>query len=136
MHQSLRHALRLALLALVLPLLACEPTWFTVKIPDFGSKEVEGVWVWRLSTQTHQYEREALIRFESLSSLPSAQILSYAAYSNAGAQALTAGIVRDPANPDVVTVTLGFELGEPGVFKVSTYNAAGESPLSAQSESL
>jgi len=136
MHQTLRHALRLALLALVLPLLACDPTFLTVKIPDFGSKQVEGVWVWRLSAQTNQYEREALIRFQGVTTLTTGQFLSYAAYSNAGTQSLTAGIVRDPANPDVVTVTLGFELGQPGVFKVSTFNAAGESSLSAQSESL
>jgi hypothetical protein len=136
MRQPLRHALRLALLTLVLPLLACDPSWLTVRIPDFSSKKIEGLWVWRLSPQTHQYEREALIWFAGVTTLTSGQILNYLSYSNAGDEGLTAGVVRDPANPDVVTVTLGFQRGEPGVFKVSTFNAAGESPLSAQSESL
>jgi hypothetical protein len=136
MHQSLRHALRLALLTLVLPLLACDPSWLTVKIPDFSSKKVEGIWIWRLSPQTNQYERDGLLLFESVTTLASGQILNYLSYSNAGDETLTAGIVRDPANPDVVTLTLGFQRGLPGVFKVSTFNAAGESPLSARSDSL
>ncbi|HME73707.1 MAG TPA: hypothetical protein VKM54_28170 [Myxococcota bacterium] len=136
MHRSLRHTPWLALVVLALPLLACSPSWLTVEIPDFSSKQIEGVWIWRLSPQTNQYQRDTLIWFGSVTTLTSGPILSYSTYANQGDITLAAGIVRNPANSDAVTVTLGFQRGLPGVFKVSTFNAAGESRLSSQSESL
>lgn len=136
MHRSLRHALRLALLPLALPLLGCDLSWLTVEIPDFHSKQIEGVWIWRLSPQTNQYRRDSPVVFRNVTTLTSGPILSYSVYSIQGNTTLTAGITPNPANPDIVTVTLGFQRGLPGVFKVSTYNAAGESMLSSKSESL
>lgn len=134
MHRSLRQALRLALLALALPLLGCDLSWLNVEIPDFNSKQVEGVWIWRLSPQTNQYQRDTQIQFAGVTTLTSGDILSYTTKVNGAT--LTTGITRNPENSDVVTVTLGFQRGLPGVFKVSTFNAAGESMLSSKSESL
>ena len=135
MPRSFRHVFPLALVVLVLPLLACNPSWLTVEIPDFNSKRVEGVWIWRLS-QSNQYMRDTLIVFQGVTTLTSGQVLNYAIYSNAGNMALTTAIDHNATNSDVVTLKLGFLAGPPGVFKVSTYNGAGESPLSSQSESL
>jgi hypothetical protein len=134
MQRSLRHALRLALLALAVPLLGCDLSWLNVEIPDFNSKQIEGVWVWRLSPQTNQYQRDTQIQFGGVTTLTSGDILSYT--TNVNGATLTTGITRNSANPDVITVTLGFQRGLPGVFKVSTFNAAGESVLSSKSESL
>ena len=133
MHGSLRYALSLALVLLVL---GCNPSWLTVGIPDFGSKQVEGVWIWRLSPETNRYERDTLVAFQGVTTFTKGQILGYATYAIQGDASLTAAIAHDPANPDGVTLTLGFQRGLPGVFKVSTFNAAGESPLSGQSKSL
>jgi len=131
--------LRLAFLALLLPL-GCDfaLSSLTVEIPDFTSKQVEGVWVWRLSPQTHQYQRDTLIRFEGVTTLASGQTLAYVTGTRGGAPNATfeTSLSANPRNPDAVTVTLGFLRGQPGVFKVSTFNAAGESPISAGSEGL
>ncbi|HYB12921.1 MAG TPA: hypothetical protein VEG67_05580 [Myxococcota bacterium] len=140
MNRSLRHALRLAFLALSLPVLGCDLALssLTVEIPDFSSKQVEGIWVWRLSPQTNQYQRDTQIRFEGVTTLASGQTLTYATNTAGGVTNATfeTGVVPDPADPDRVTVKLGFVRGLPGVFKVTTYNAAGESPLSSGSDSL
>lgn len=136
MHRFLRHALLLALAALALPVLGCNPSWLTVEIPDFASKQIKGVWIWRLDPETHQYERDTLVRFEGVTWVSTRPILSYFTYAQQGGISLTAGVERDHANPDHVTLTLGFERGAPGVFKVSTWNAVGDSPLSSESRSL
>ncbi|HBZ68791.1 MAG TPA: hypothetical protein DEP35_03190 [Deltaproteobacteria bacterium] len=136
MHRSPWHAFRLSLLALVLPLLGCDLSWLQVEIPDFNSKQIEGVWIWRLSPQTNQYQRDTLVWFQGVTTQTSGEVLTYTSYAAQANVSLTAAIGPDPASSDGVTVTLGFERGLPGVFKVSTFNAAGESPLSAQSEAL
>jgi len=137
MRRSVRHAVRLACLVFALPLLGCGLSWLTVEIPDFSSKHVEGVWIWRLSPQTNQYVRDTQIQFESVTTLTSGDVLNYTAISGQGQMLLSTSLAHNPANHDVVTVTLSFaEASLPGTFKVSTFNAAGESPLSAQSETL
>jgi len=137
MHRSIRHAVRLAFLVFVLPLLGCGLSWLTIEIPDFSSKRIEGVWIWRLSPQTNQYVRDTQIQFQNVTALTSGEVLNYTATSSQGQLLLSASLAHNPANLDVVTVTLSFAEGSPpGTFKVSTFNAAGESPLSAQSETL
>jgi hypothetical protein len=135
MNRFLRQA-RLALVVLVLPLLACDPSWLTVIIPDFTSKEIEGVWIWRLAGHSGQYQRYALIRFDGVMTAPQGPLLTYSSYSTSGQDSLNAVVTVDPWDADVVVLTLGFERGAPGVFKVTTFNAAGESPLSAASVNL
>jgi hypothetical protein len=44
---------------------------------------------------------------------------------------LTTYVVRDPANPDQVTLRLLFSrIGQPGSYRASTYNGKGDSSLS------
>jgi hypothetical protein len=136
MHRFLRRAFVLPLLALALSLLACDPSWLTVEIPDYSSNQIEGVWVWRWSQQATQFERDTLIHFRGVHNLSSGPLLAYSTYSSQGDLSLTAAIVRSPTNPNAITVTLGFERGASGLFKVSTYNAVGESALSAQTARL
>jgi hypothetical protein len=136
MHRRLRRALALPLLGLALFFLGCDPAWLTVEIPDFGSNQIQGVWVWRLSQQTKQFERDTLIYFGGVSLDSSGLRLSYSTYSNQGNLSLMAGIAPSSTNPNGITVTLGFERGGAGIFKVSTYNAVGESLLSAQAARL
>ena len=132
MHRYLRRALALPLVALALCLLACDPSWFTVEIPDFGSNQIQGVWVWRFSEQSRHFERDTLIHFDGVTYLNSGFALLYTAYSSQGDLSLTAGIVPCATNPAAITVTLAFDRGASGVFRVSTYNAVGESSLSEQ----
>jgi hypothetical protein len=135
MRRFLRCACALPLVALALCLFGCDPSWLTVEIPDFGNNQIQGVWVWRFSAQTHQFERDTLIHFGGVTLLSSGPTLSYTTYSNQGDLSLTAAI-HSATNPNGVTMTLGFERGATGVFKVSTYNAVGESQLSLQWERL
>ena len=135
MLRFLRCARALPVLALVLCLFGCAPVWLVVRIPDFGTNQIQGVWVWRFSPQTNAFERDTLILFQGVTLLSSGPTLSYTTYSNQGDLSLTAAI-HSATNPNGVTMTLGFERGATGVFKVSTYNAVGESQLSLQWERL
>jgi hypothetical protein len=135
MLRSIRHAVRLAFVAFALPIFGCGFAWLTVKIPDFNSKHIAGVWIWRLSPQINKYGRYSLIRFENVTTLPSGDVLNYTAISSQGHLLLSASLAHN--TQDSVTVTLSFAEGSPpGTFKVSTFNASGESPLSAQSKTM
>jgi len=54
MLRFLRCARALPVLALVLCLFGCAPVWLVVRIPDFGTNQIQGVWVWRFSPQTNE----------------------------------------------------------------------------------
>jgi hypothetical protein len=136
MHRTLRRTSWPALLALALSFFGCAPSWLTVVIPDFSSNQIQGVWIWRLSPATNQYQRDTLVQFQGVTLLAAGPTLAYATYSSQGALTLTTGLVQNPVHGDTVQLTLGFERGAPGVFRVSTFNAVGESPLSSQSASL
>ncbi|HVP28122.1 MAG TPA: hypothetical protein VMW35_03050 [Myxococcota bacterium] len=140
MHRTL-HRLP-ALLGLLLCLFTatgCDLQWVNVVIPDFGSKQVKGVWIWRLSEQTGQYVRDTEIVFETTANAGGHDILSYETTSGPLGErgTLPTELVHDAQNPDQVTLQMGFmRLSAPGSFRVSTYNVAGDSPLSAASVQL
>ena len=137
MDRILRRLRWLAPLALALPFLGCDPSWVTVVIPDFSSNQIQGVWIWKLSPATNLYQRDTLVQFDGVTTLASGPTLSYATFSSRGDLTLTTDLLHNPLNPDVVKLTLSFDRGSiPGVFKVSTFNAVGESELSNNSVSL
>ncbi len=140
----LRAVSTLALAFLVLPLVACESKDVVVRIPDFDSAQVDGVWVWRLDDATGQWVKDGQIDFGQLLLAGGREQLEYENLGVAGGSAetqegvaLRADVLRDPLNPDQVTVELiYFRMSDPGEFRVTTYNDAGESPLSLESALL
>jgi hypothetical protein len=130
-------------LAFVLLLLSfgCETRAVKMEIPAFGNGNVDGVWLWRRIEGTGKYKRAC--RFElDVPQLDQAgtEVLSYLQVCDTPGQAgmnLKATISRLPEDPSTIIVTMWyFRFDQPGQFKASAYNAAGESALSSASLSL
>jgi hypothetical protein len=77
-----------------------------------------------------------VVRFEGVTTAASGPVLSYATYSRQGDLTLSTAFVQSPIDADRVKLTLSFDRGDPGIFRVSTFNAVGESLLSSESASL
>jgi len=107
----------------------------TISIPDFVSKQVSGVWLWVESPTTGLFERDAKLVFGQTHVGPNGESLDYVMTPTTGGQSMpfTANVSRDAANPDHVTLQLIFTRSEgAGYYRASSFNAAGESPLTDQ----
>jgi hypothetical protein len=128
------HLVALTGLALCLPLFGCR--WaetVTVQIPDFDSSAVEGVWIWRDGGGT--YDRSLQYRIEDSFVHEGEEYLLYTVLEPGGDSrwTLPARIERDPLNQDNVQIRfLLLLIDGGGSFRASTYNAIGESALSAE----
>jgi hypothetical protein len=127
------------LLALVLPLTACEPKDFTVQLPGFGDGAIDGIWLWR-QAPTGGYERMCRIDFLGVGPFHGMEGLTYiqgeCVHEQPGME-MWAKIERPPSNPTTVTVRLWYLRWEDeGRYKASAFNASGESGLSASSVDL
>jgi|GEM_PF-1837716 len=137
-----RGAVCCAVSGLALALAGCDVTWVNVMIPDFQSKQVQGVWIWLSSGATGTFAHDLQVPVSAQVVAPPTtgsrtgewQTLS----DSSGQQQVTMLMAQpDPANPDGITVKIGLVGPVPsGYVKVSTYNAAGESPLSTAEASL
>jgi hypothetical protein len=132
--------LALALLLLA-PALGCETKAVTIEIPGYGYGDIDGVWLWRLKEGTSQYER--VCRFElgaPETSKNGAEVVPYlqvCAVPEQFGMDLTAEIDRLPTDPSTIVVKLYyFRYANPGQFRASSYNSAGESSLSPTSVML
>ncbi len=125
--------------AVLLLLPGCDLSFVSVEIPDFDSSRVQGVWIWRQSESNGQWVRDTRIDFVDRSTWNGIELVSYSTVVGTLGErgALPSGLTRDPANPDRAMISLGFlRLSAPGRFRVSTWNAYGDSPLSNDSASL
>ena len=132
--RSTRLALALAFLLLA-PALGCETKGVTIEIPGYGVGDVDGVWLWRLTEGTGQYERVCRLELGAPQlSKKGVEVLPYLQVCTAPDQVgmdLTAEISRLPANPTTIVVKLWyFRYADAGQFRASSYNSAGESSLS------
>jgi hypothetical protein len=135
MRSWLRSLLLGALVVAAIPFGGCSLTYFTISIPDFSSKQVGGVWLWRLSTTTGLYARDTQFVLSPIVSGPTGEIIDYSVVMGGGTppQGMTTQVARDKNNPDKVVLTLLFtQLDAPGYYRASTFNAAGDSPLSSE----
>lgn len=128
------------LLAVALLLFAVQGCkWFevTIRIPDYDSRKVQGVWMWRKDGATGQWQRAGQIIFQTPAS-PGSTELSYLVVQPDGTPLpLKAPIERDPKAPDQATVRLWYASQlDSGEYRVSSYDQSGESPLSPQSLEL
>ena len=124
----------MVLCLLLAPLSGCNVSQVTIEVPTFGDGSVDGLWFWRLSSTTGQYERDCRV---TLSAPDSNQEGEYVGYAEQCANQLdinlNAFIRRSPSDPNTVTMVLWYTRFQsaPGTYKASAYNAAGESGLSA-----
>jgi hypothetical protein len=131
---------RLAFAALalaVIPLQGCSLSFVTIAIPDFSSKAVQGVWLWRLSDQTGLYEREAQFTFQAPVQGAQGEKLDYSVAPQGGSPLFGAStyVVRDEVNPDQVYLQLIYgrdSTATAAYYRASTYNQLGDSPLTAE----
>ena len=127
-----RSRIRAALAALALLGLcstACDVKGMLVQLPRFETAEILGLWVWRASPQTGEFERFAQIEFGSIASEGDFEYLPYTVTIAGSPFTFNAPVERPDTAPE--DVTLGLSFGQAiGTFKVSSYNAVGESPLS------
>lgn len=142
--KTLARLLFVALVSLLPFVSGCDYRSVSIEIPGFDAFQVEGVWLWKLNETTGRYERAGGIRLHrdtpaedwwpTLSS--GAEVI---AYSNTAQEdvVLPAEVIRDPAKPDRVTLRLLYlNTDEPGSFRATIFNAAGESDLSDQTIGL
>jgi len=108
----------------------CELRAFRVQLPGFETAEVLGLWVWRASPQTGEFERYAQIEFGTVVDGEGHEFLPYSLTIAGSPATLYSLVTREPTAPDDVVLHLSFGSAL-GTFKLSSYNAAGESPLSA-----
>lgn len=134
MQRSIRRTAVFVLAAAALCLGGCELKSFKVGIPDFDSSQVRGVWIYELSSDSRSFEKRWQLEFTEPFEKDGREVLSYTAdgfVDGNGEQIhVETQLMRNPENPDEVTLQIWFPCEPPTDIKVSTYNAIDESPLS------
>jgi hypothetical protein len=106
----------------------CDIRGFRVQIPGFDTQQIQGIWLWR-QAESGDFEKTVQIRFTERVTIGALEYQIYESSSPAGGFTLQSLIKRSTAAPGDATLELAF-MRVPGTYKVSSYNAAGESPLS------
>jgi hypothetical protein len=127
-----QRALACLLFVFALSVSGCEYKTVTVQLPSFFSAGVDELWFWRLEgrRRSGEYVRSGHIRFEGLFGPPGKKVVQYTMVSPKGEVGLT---LTAPAKVrgDSIVVELNYaRFADPGWFRVSSRNRAGESPLS------
>jgi len=135
MRRATRALVPLLFLALGLPLAGCNVASVKLQIPGFESAQVEGVTFWR--EVDGQFVVDGHLLFEEIVVEDGVEVVRYRVQSATGAVLLqsSAPVVRDSVDPDDVRLEVYYArlAEEPALFKVSTFNAVGESPLTEES---
>jgi len=129
--RSRRLARLLAFALVCAPLSGCNIVLLSVRIPDFD--QVQGLWLWRLSP-TGEYQRSGRIQFSTLEAVARGEALDYRETCANGVSGLAnqAALQRAPNDPNTVTLSLHYlSCEQPGTYRASAFNQAGESALSA-----
>jgi hypothetical protein len=132
MTRTLRRFAALAILTLALPLGGCDWNVLVVQVPDFDSKQVLGITLWRTTAQGAQRALDVELLEPRLDE-QGMELIGYSYLADGATVEVWNQLHRDPANPD--RVILGFAalpLPQNATYRISTFNAAGDSALSAQ----
>ena len=134
MERSIHRAAILVFVAIALCLGGCEVKSLQIWIPDFDSSQVRGVWLYQLSETSGEFEKMMQLVFTEPSDEEGMEVLTYTSdefIDGEGNQVHgETQVMRNPGNPDQVTLQLWFPCDPPIAIKVSTYNPIDESPLS------
>jgi hypothetical protein len=127
----------LAAAMLVAPLTGCNVSKVRVRLPAFGTGNVDGVWFWRLEGSS--YKR--ICRFDLSDSYFSGgrEVVDYQQTCLDGRQGAPwqAVVERLPTNPQTVTLALTYRRsGAATSHRATAFNQSGESALSTAALSL
>lgn len=140
MRRSLaRIALAFMLLAVSVPLGGCKWSPVKIAIPGFGGGSVDGLWFWRYSSTTGAFERACRIDLSNAQSASETEIVTYnQVCPDQGTMDMWARIERHPTDASMIVLELWYVRWEeaPGLYRVSSFNTAGESALSATEVTL
>ncbi len=140
----MRNRLRLGLIAAIalccLPLAGCDMGILNVRITDFESSQVVGIKVWTRPPNATQFQLLAQYKLLVPTLRDGNEEVPYAFVDDQGVEypaLMTAMLDRNPQDVDDVTLTFFLSKAVVSVeYKVSTYNAAGDSALSVGSSYL
>lgn len=136
--RTIRFTLVFLLLIGCVTLLGCKMGIVHVLIPDFESAQVQGIQVYRQTTENGHWNLEETLFFR----LPTEQngedeILKYVLDPEQESAVLNSVVLRDPDNPDRVEVQLIFQVQEfHGKIRVGSFNQKGPSNLSVDHQVL
>jgi hypothetical protein len=134
MRRGLRLAGLLLLCASAMPLMACNVGNVNVYIPGFDTSAVEGVSFWRDESGAFVFDGTVVFAAPVVNA-NGQEVVDYEMRTPSGTQMLAgrAHIYRDSAIPDNVSVRVYYMRVQQVSrdYKVSTYNAVGDSMLSA-----
>jgi hypothetical protein len=127
----------LALCLLSAPmLLGCEVKTFQVQLPGYGNGEIDGIYLWK--QVSGKWTRICRIDFTDRRMTAQGETLSYVQNCIQGKArrgiVFPTQIARQAANPSTITIDLMYlRYEDPGTYRATAFNEAGESPLSATS---
>jgi len=123
----------LALTALA-ALPGCKVPGVTLMLSDFDTSQVDGLRVWREDAGTGELREELAVVFTGVSETADGEVLTYQLWDG---DTLIAGDIptaleRDPDQPQAATFRLDVLVVPGGRYRLSAWNAAGESQPSAE----
>jgi len=124
--------------ALLLLVSGCSWTSVAVGIMDFNTSQVKGVWLWRADA-SGTFQRAARYDFSPPETTSSGEVINYAVTVSGSTSSMSAqaSVQRSPTDSNQVALVLVYPRSETtGVYRVSSFNAAGESSLSTTSQTL
>jgi hypothetical protein len=135
MTRTLRSLAALAILVLALPLGGCNLDVLVVQIPDFDSKQVTGLTLWSTNARGRVARRALDLQLlEPRFDDQGVELFGYSYVENGETVEVWDRLHRDPANPDQVIVGfVALPVPEGVTYRISTFNAKGQSAPSAQS---
>lgn len=142
MRSRLLRSAALVLSLLAIPMIGCEPKRVQIQLDGFSSSEIDGIWLYRQDA-SGGFERICEIVFTELRTIvrrgQATERIKYVQNCLDGEQGIPAlqmeTSVRHPSgDPDAVLVDIWYlRFEDPGTYKASAFNQAGESPLSVTS---
>jgi hypothetical protein len=125
------HRLAISVLCLLaVSLSGCEVKVVTVQLPSFFSAGIDELQFWRLEQQ--QYVRSGHIRLQGLFGPPGRKVVQYTIVNPDGSDALTLTAPVQVRGDSIVVELMYARWADPGWFRVSSRNRAGESALSEE----
>jgi hypothetical protein len=123
----------IALALCAFSLVGCETKRLWLQVTGLDDGIIDGVWLWRLSEESGDFERACRIPFAGTQAVGELEMLIYTQEcedENAGFE-LSAPIKRSESRPDTITVGLWYmNWRGAGAYKISSYGLYGETSLS------
>jgi hypothetical protein len=115
---------------LALSVSGCELKKVKVELPTFFSSGIEELHFWRLDEQRSEYVRSGHVRFSDLFGPPGRKAIRYTMVNPDGSEGLTLTAPVKVKDDAILVEVIFSRWPDPGWFRVSARNEAGESALS------